>query len=123
MDDTPWFYDLTTDDAKEARKHIRVWVGRVLVLIGLLFTTVYYTEAYAEPMARAEGNGVVVTVYSEKCALKEVVNLPQRATWTENGKTTEGCAGIHPLGLVLLYFADKTVVPHPMQAFVPVTGV
>lgn len=66
---------------------------------------------------------MVVTIYTEPCTLKEVQNLPQRATWVEGGKTIEGCAGMHPAGAVMFYFADKTVVVHPMSAFVSVTGV
>lgn len=52
--ETPWFYDLTTEDAKEDRAHVRVWVGRVLVLAALLITTVYATGAYAQKSASLE---------------------------------------------------------------------
>lgn len=73
---------------------------------------------------QAEGDGVRVVVYAnEACSIPAVSNLPYKATWTENGKTVEGCAGIHPMGVVLLYFgADKTVVMIPRQQFVRVTG-
>ena len=77
---------------------------------------------FAAPQFEASGEGVKVVVHSEKCALKEISNLPYRATWTEKGKTTEGCAGPHPIGVVLFYFADKTIVVVPMQEFVKVTG-
>jgi hypothetical protein len=69
---------------------------------------------------QAEGEGVKVTVYKEPCALKEVTNLPQRATWTENGKIVEGCAGIMR-GIVLCYWLDRTVTAIPTSVFVRVT--
>lgn len=95
------------------------WLLWALFIVGFL----WMVKANAEPLVRATEGGVVVTIYTEKCALPAVANLAHRATWTENGKTTEGCAGPHPLGLIVMYFTDKTVVIHPMQAFVSVTGV
>lgn len=77
--------------------------------------------AFAEPAYEAENEGVKVMAHSGKCVLKEITNLPHKATWTEKGKVTEGCFGIQR-GLVILYFADKTVVVIPASMFVRVTG-
>lgn len=88
------------------------WVLVVLAVFGVL------RQAKAEPVVSAEGGGIRVTVYTEDCAFTGVVaNLPKRATWTENGKTVEGCAGAFPGGVVLLYFSDKTVVAIPAAMF------
>lgn len=93
---------------------------RVIVLLSLLaFACAVFSATY-----QAEGEGVKVTVYSdEKCKLTQVTNLPLRATWTERGLTHEGCAGIDPrAGLVVCYWADKTVVVIPSHNFVRVQG-
>lgn len=73
---------------------------------------------------QAEGDGVKVIVYGdEKCKMPEVSNLPWRATWTEKGKTFEGCAAVDPrVGLVVFYWSDKTVVVIPSTNFVRVDG-
>ena len=79
----------------------------------------------ARPMVQASVQGIVITVHSEDCELKNVVsNLPKKATWVENGKTFEGCAGASPLGVLMFYFhGDKTVAAVPADLFVPVTGI
>lgn len=77
----------------------------------------------AEPLFQAQApDGVVITLHSEKCALKEVTNLPARITWEEKGKVTEGCFGAKA-GVVIFYFADKTVGVIPVQVFEKVIGV
>ena len=123
-EDTQWFYDLTTEDFREERAHVRVWVGRILALVVLLITTVYATGAYADPLARAEQGNVQITVYSEPCKLKEVSNLPGRATWKESGKVYEGCFAVNPeLGVAVFYFLeDKSVAAVPLQMFVRIQG-
>lgn len=73
------------------------------------------------PLFRAEDGGAIVTLHSEPCALKEVINLKHRATWIEKGKVSEGCWGARE-GIVLMYFDDKTVAIAPAQAFERVTG-
>ena len=85
----------------------------------------YAVKANAEPVARASANGVTITVYSEPCQFKDVVsNLPQRATWVENGKTFEGCFGPSPVGVAMFYFKDdKSIAAVPFEMFAPVTGV
>lgn len=71
----------------------------------------------------ASGNGVVVTLLDEPCALAAVTNLPRRATWLEAGNTIEGCwAQSAILPLVLTYWADRTVVAIPASAFAASQG-
>lgn len=93
------------------------------VLVALLLALAVFS-AIAEPTHKASGQGVEVVIHSEPCAFKEVVsNLPQRATWHEQGKVFEGCGGFHPMGVAIFYFAsDKTVFPLPAQYFVKVVG-
>jgi hypothetical protein len=87
------------------------------------FALLWAAKVFAEPMAAVEQEGIRVVVYTEDCQLPEVKNLPKRATWTEKGKTIEGCAGLMPqMGMVLFYFADKTVFPMPAQMFQPVSN-
>ena len=80
------------------------------------------TAAVAAPMFTVQADGVRVTLYDEPCTLKrDIVNLPYRATWEEKGKTFEGCFGARPdMGLVVVYFNDKTVGVIPLDALVKV---
>lgn len=72
----------------------------------------------AETMYIHKGDQVTILLHSEPCKQEGVTNLPRRATWQEKGKLTEGCWGVYPpIGLVMLYFADKTVVGMPAQFF------
>ena len=81
-------------------------------------------SASAEPLFRVTTpDGVVITLHKDKCEMKEVVNLPQLATWDEKGKTFTGCWGVSPFGLVMFYFTDKTVAVVPVEAFKKVIGV
>jgi hypothetical protein len=75
------------------------------------------TSVCAAPMYRAANEGIVITLDSDKCALKEVANLPKKAFWVQDGKTIEGCWGVSPLGVVNFYFADRTVVAIPQDVF------
>lgn len=80
-------------------------------------------KAAADPFIAAENGGVRIVVHSEKCQLKTVENLPKRATWTEKGKTTEGCAGyVQEMEVVLFYWADRTVSVLPAPVFTKVVG-
>lgn len=91
------------------------------LLITLLAFTSFAPLARAEALAQASAGGVSIMLYSDSCALPAVTNLRSRATWTEGGATIEGCWGGDPnSGVVLTYFADKTVVAIPIRAFVPV---
>ncbi len=85
-------------------------VGLLLVCVGL----------YAAPIAVANAPGVTVTLFDEKCRLPAVTNLPLRATWTQHGKTNEGCfGGFTEAGAIGLYFDDGTVAVIPAQAIKP----
>jgi hypothetical protein len=101
-------------------KHDRwVFVPRIIVvlLLGLALAAATY-NAYAEAVFQGQGQGVTITVYNEPCKLTDVTNLPYRATWEENGKVTEGCIAPRPdAGVVVGYFADKTVALMPLQMF------
>ena len=83
----------------------------------------YCVPAYGEALYEAKGSdGVRVVAYSDACALRDVItNLPKRATWHDGSKVYEGCFGATN-GLVIFYFADKTVVVLPTQAFTRVQG-
>ena len=88
-----------------------------------ILLAVYPKKAKADPVAAVEQGGVRIVVHTEKCSFNEVSNLPNRATWEENGKVLEGCVGVFgQIGLVLFYFSDKTVVAVPMQMFSKVSN-
>lgn len=75
---------------------------------------------WAEPLyeVRVNRGAVLITIYSEPCALTEVSNLPKRATWAEGDKTYEGCAGVRAeFGLVIFYFDDRTIGLVPASDF------
>ena len=100
-----------------------VWTQSV-VLAGLVVTLLALTTSTvkAEAVAVANAPGIVVTVFNEPCALQQVVNLPLRATWTQNGKTIEGCFGsFSEAAAIGVFFDDGTVVVLPMAAFQRVT--
>lgn len=104
-----------------AQRAVILWWMWLCFAIALFLTPLYAT---AEPVYQATApDGVRVTLHDDKCALPEITNLPRRATWIEQGKAFEGCWGARPdQGIVLAYFADKTVVSIPVQAFSRVTG-
>jgi hypothetical protein len=96
-----------------------LWAAIVGAVLGLISPNLG-----AEPQFKATADGVEIYLHNEKCAVKEISNLPNRATWVENGKTTEGCFGGHPdYPVVIFYFADRTAVILHKQAFSKVTGV
>jgi hypothetical protein len=96
---------------------------RLAWLIFAFFVALFiFAPAIAEPMYEVRTDKAVITIYSEACAMPEVVNLSRRATWVEGAKTYEGCAGIRPdFGLVVFYFSDRTVGVVPISQFVKVT--
>jgi hypothetical protein len=114
--------ELTTLD-KDERSRLRSIVGWILAASLIGGCALYAVKAHAGPILRAQAEGITVTIYEEACQLKEVTNLPKRATWTEKGKTFEGCIGAHPQFPVLMaYFTDKTVVVLPVEMFTRVVG-
>lgn len=61
---------------------------RLFIILALLFSSV----TFAKDIAQATQGDVRVTLTNEDCRLKaQVVNLPGRAVWEEQGKTFEGC--------------------------------
>jgi hypothetical protein len=72
--------------------------------------------AVSAPLAEARGESFVVSLTDERCKLAVVTNLPGRATWTEKGRTFEGCYGVSH-SVVAFYFEDRTVVMLPREAF------
>lgn len=89
-----------------------------LLLLALLLLPL---EASPTAAFKATADGVVVILYTESCALKEVTNLKNKATWLEKGKLNQGCWGASPIGVILLYFDDKTVAAIPVQLFERIT--
>lgn len=84
--------------------------------------TIFPNLVHANPIAEIREGGIIVTLTDEPCVLKEfVTNLPFRSTWTENGKTVEGCAG-GMMGAIVAWYSDKTVAFFPMSAFTRVQG-
>lgn len=77
----------------------------------------------AEPLYVAKADNVIIILYKEECKEDGVTNLKRRATWEENGKVTEGCWGaVSQFGIVLMWFADKTVTLLPAPFFEKVSG-
>lgn len=82
-------------------------------------------SAYAEPRFAADGdNGAVITLFDDPCELKEhITNLQFKATWIEGDKKFEGCwAPVQQMGIVQMWFMDKTAFPVPLRALKPVVG-
>lgn len=125
MNDTRWFQDLTTDEAKEERATLAQRVIAFLGVVCLVVLVGLATNAYAGPMAQTiADDGAKIVLTDEPCQLKAISNLKYRATWTEkNGKLHEGCYAVHPYGVIVAYFSDKTVALMPLDVFTKVTGV
>lgn len=93
-----------------------LYVLRVtLLLLVLLFLSF---SAYAKPVAVLNHQDLRVTLYDEPCALD--VQLQYRAVWQDKDKTYEGCFGVNQ-GIVVAWFADKSIAIFPGQLFKPVT--
>ena len=96
------------------------------VVFGLILAVALYAgKALSSPRFVATDGTTSITLHDEPCELKEVVtNLPYKATWTENGKSFEGCWGSWVNDQrVLAYFTDKTVALIPFNALAKVQGV
>lgn len=119
--------EMSSSDAKAERGFLRKVIavlGAICFFLLFALAATWPTKANALPIAQTvtqDGQKIVLT--DEECRLDAVKNLKHRATWTENGKVYEGCYGVHPAGVVLGYFADKTVVMIPVQTFTQVIGV
>lgn len=125
MSDKEFFGGLNVFDEEERLSERCYWrrVGFVIFAAALLAVILAPLMVNAEPVYQLSQGGVVITLHSEGCALKEVSNLPHRATWTENGKVYEGCFGVQPaMQAVMMYFTDRSVAVAPASIFQKVTG-
>lgn len=89
-------------------------------LVGVVLL-VAWSPLHAAPVAKAEKDGVTITLFDEDCKLDSVKNLQYRATWVEKGKAFEGCFTVQG-GIVVFFWSDLTVGLAPGQAFTPLTG-
>ena len=81
---------LKSQDAKEERAHVRLWVGRVLALAALLFTTVYATGAYAQvPVHVHESRAVTIRLMPGPCVEPRIVMVLTRAGTIDRFKAIE----------------------------------
>ena len=122
-EETSWFHDLTTDEAKKERATLAQRVIAFLGVVCLLVLVGIATDAHADPRFQVVADGAKVVLHDDKCAVAEVTNLPYKATWEEKGKVFQGCWGARPdAGVVMFYFDDKTVGIIPMQELTAVVG-
>lgn len=97
------------------------WFWLTVIMVVALF--LFLSPAFSAPIYQADQEGVKIVLFDEDCKLKEVTNLKKRATWTEKGRTYEGCYGGHPFfPIVMGYFSDRTVVALPSEIFIKVHG-
>lgn len=90
-------------------------LGMTLLILGM--------PANAAPVALMSDGQVTITLTDEPCKLPAVSNLQHRATWVEKGKTYQGCWGISPFNLVMIYSDDRSVAVVPVSLFSRATGV
>jgi hypothetical protein len=107
-------------DADMIPRSVMTWFLAFLLAVLMIALT---TIAQGAPIAQLKAEGITLLITDEPCQLKAVGNLPYRATWTEKGKTFEGCAGGHPMGIVMFYWDDKSVSVAPVQAFTKVSAI
>ena len=87
-----------------------------VILLFSLISQFTYAGAFAE----VSSGMVRIALYREACTLPAIANLPNRAQWFEAGKIFEGCWGLNPVGIITLYWSDRTVVSIPSQVFVKI---
>lgn len=100
-------------------------LGALALILALAVAVLFFTihNVKAAPIAVTTTGDVTVTLTDEPCAIAAVTNLGKRATWEEKGKRFEGCWGASQLGVVMVYFDDKTVGAIPAEVFRQVSGV
>lgn len=76
-----------------------------------------WKQLIAGEVARAVEGDAVVILTDEPCAIAAVRNLPYRVVWQEREKKYEGCYHVHPSGIVVMYFDDRTVGIVPLRVF------
>lgn len=96
---------------------VRFWFPLLVAFV--LFIS--WSPLNASPVAKAEKDGVTITLFDEACKLDSVKNLQYRATWTEKSRSFEGCFSVQG-GIVIFFWSDLTVGLAPGQAFAPLTG-
>lgn len=64
----------STDESKEERAHLRVYVGRVFAFISLLVLTVVATKAYAETLVHKDRDGTVIRLFDKPCTNAEILS-------------------------------------------------
>ena len=91
-------------------------------MIGALYAGRVYAEG--APFQAIAGK-VTITVYDQPCThVDQITNLPNRATWQEDGKVFDGCVGvISELGVAMFWFNDRTIAVVPLQMFHKVTAI
>ena len=121
---TEWFQGRGTDEEKMERCYWRR-VGLAIFLGIALAVILLPLVAVAKPQYLASSGDVTITLFNDKCELKEVANLPFKVTWQEGGKVFHGCFGVNgEAGVVMMFFpGDKSVAAAPVGMFKPVTGV
>jgi hypothetical protein len=108
-----------TDDPHETVFPLPAW----LVIIAFLLFGLWPTAVFSEPLFQTRSETVTLTLHSEPCQIKEVSNLPRRATWEEKGKVIEGCWQLFGHSVGLYFIDDRTVGVAPAEAFKKVVGV
>ena len=81
--------------------------------------TLFSVRADAKLIFQTQKEGIVLMIYDEPCAFTDTVAMPFKATWTQEGKTLEGCWLPRPDVKVLLFYfpSDKSVFPVHMSLF------
>ena len=78
--------------------------------------------SYAEPIAIARGNGISITLHTDKCKISYLTNLPNRVVWKDT-KTYEGCfAFFEESNSIGAFLDDGSVIVVPLGMFKPVTS-
>ena len=117
--DQEWFSGRAVDE------HDPIVIYRPLFWLAIFIAgLLFWRNVEAQPVLQAQAKGVVITIYDEKCTHPEASNLPLRATWSQDGKVFDGCAGAFTdFGVVAFWFDDKTVAVVPVQVFKRMTSV
>jgi hypothetical protein len=70
-------------------------------------------NVFAKPLAVATKGKAVITLHSDPCAVKNIANLPFRATWIDGEKQYEGCWAATDYDVVVSYWSDNTIALIP----------
>lgn len=105
----------------------RVAEAIVVLLLALAINAMLFVAwtapAHAAPVAVLTADDGHVVLTDEPCTMPDqVANLPYRATWSQGGKTQEGCYSVFGGSVIVGYFADHTVAVMPASMFVRASG-